>query len=256
MAIQRAWALGACAWLGLVAGSAAAADKEAVVPLHLSRYVGQQVELAGKKSRIPWQHLVGQVEGKQAEHFDPEDGGNQLVVHVAGGLPSEEPCVLWGRVLEVRGGSKRPPRPGDKPSKADDSYVEYALDVDRVVWIPKAEELPGLLAKLADPALGQEVKRAAEERLVAAGLAAVPLLLERRLEGLLYRIVLPRNHRSPDQAALEPSSAGRDGGALRVKDWQAFFARRQGQSLAEIREALKPAIDRWYQTKGEEQVVE
>ncbi len=279
---------------------ASAAGGEETPMLHLSGFVDQHVELAGKKSRVPWQHLMGFVPGKTAEYFDPEDGGNQIVVHVAGGLESEGPCVLWGKVLEVRGASKRPKRKGDKGTKVDDSYVEYALDVERVVWVPAPEELPGLVERLLAPSLAREAKEALEARLVAAGLAAVPLLLERlqdarvvwrerrvqnlgelmnrpvvaagpepapreveveitlgqRAEAMLHRIVAPRNYRSPHFQMFKPRSAGYDGGMLRVKDWRAFFARRQGRTLAEIRAALQPAVDRWYQTKGEEQQVE
>ncbi|HOX47033.1 MAG TPA: hypothetical protein PK668_25780 [Myxococcota bacterium] len=240
----------------LLACAAAAGGEEKRPMLHLSGRVGERVELAGKKSRIIWQHMIGQVEGKQAEYFDPADGGNQIVVHVEGGLASEDPVVLWGKVLEVRGESKRPKRKGDKGTKVDDSYVEYALDVERVVWVPRAEELPGLVERLVDPQLTPEARRALEERLVAAGLAAVPLLLERRLDQLLYRIVEPRNYRSPHAQEFRPRSAAQDGGMFRVKDWKAFFAARPGQDLDAIRAGLEPAVDRWFQSKGQEQVID
>jgi hypothetical protein len=253
----------ACAAL-LLGLPGAASGQEAPMRLRLADWVGQQVEVPGQRAIEIWQHLMGHVPGKQAEYFDPADGGNQLVAHVSGGLPEGHPVVLWGTVLEVRGPSKRPrpPGPGGEPreTKVDDTYVEYALDVDRVVLVPAAAELPGLLERLADPGLAREARRDLEERLVAAGLAVVPLLLARpvdaRCQHLLDRIVRPRNHRAPDRQAAEPRPAGSDVRMFRAKDWKRFFEARQGQSLAEIREGLKPAVDRWWRTRGEEQVIE
>lgn len=87
----------------------------------LAAHVGQQVCLAGHVAVNVWQHLVGAVPGKTPHYVDLPDGG-QLVVHCAEPLPSGA-LELLGRVLEVRGSSKR-------PGKVDETYVEYALDVD------------------------------------------------------------------------------------------------------------------------------
>lgn len=87
----------------------------------LSAHVGQQVCVSGRVAVNAWQHLVGTVPGKSPQYFDLADGG-QLVVHAVEGLPSGS-LELLGRVLEVRGSSKR-------PGKVDETYVEYALDVE------------------------------------------------------------------------------------------------------------------------------
>lgn len=165
-------------WMALavpvLAGHAAGAGKEGNMGVDLAKVVGQVVELEGRPAVAIWQHLVGSVGGKLPEYVDLA-GGQQIVAHVAGGLPCPGAMVLRGTVLEVRGGPKRPGLP---PSKADEVWIEHALDVDSVVCVPSADELPGLIERLADPALEPDAKRAEEERLVAAGMAAVPLLLE------------------------------------------------------------------------------
>lgn len=88
----------------------------------LAGHVGRQICLTGRVAVNVWQHLVGTVADKSTQYFDLADGG-QLVVHAAEPLPSGAELELLGRVLEVRGSSKR-------PGKVDETYVEYALDVD------------------------------------------------------------------------------------------------------------------------------
>ncbi len=93
----------------------------------LGARVGQRVVVVGREAREIWQHLVGGVPGKQALYFDLADG-EQIVVHLAAPFACAGDVTLAGTVLEVRGPSKRPGREGE--TKVDDSYVEYALDVD------------------------------------------------------------------------------------------------------------------------------
>jgi hypothetical protein len=78
--------------------------------------------VVGRSASQIWQHLVGSVPGKQAVYFDMADG-QQIVVDVASPLACDSQVELVGRVLEEKGQSKR-------PSKVDETYVEYALDVD------------------------------------------------------------------------------------------------------------------------------
>lgn len=87
----------------------------------LSAHVDQRVCVAGRAAVNVWQHLVGIVPGKSPQYVDLADGG-QIVVHAVDALPVGE-LELLGRVLEVRGSSKR-------PGKVDETYVEYALDVE------------------------------------------------------------------------------------------------------------------------------
>lgn len=78
----------------------------------------------GKVSRVPWQHLMTGVPGKQSEYFDLSDGW-QTVIY-AKDLPSCAGTLeVEGTVLSVRGPSKRPGR----ETKVDDSYEELQLDV-------------------------------------------------------------------------------------------------------------------------------
>jgi hypothetical protein len=90
-------------------------------------HVGERVSLFGREAREIWQHLVGGVPGKRAVYFDPTDGW-QLVVHVASLWDCPGDVELAGTVREERGASKRPAAPGE--TKVDDTYVEYALDVE------------------------------------------------------------------------------------------------------------------------------
>lgn len=101
-------------------------DRPVIESSELGRHIGEDVTLVGRVSREPWQHLIGDVPGKQAVYFDPRDGG-QIVVYVADPITCQGEVQVGGRVLEVRGGSKRPPRPGD--TKVDETYAELQLDV-------------------------------------------------------------------------------------------------------------------------------
>lgn len=257
--------------------------------INLALHVGQQVELEARPAVAIWQHLVGGVPGKLPEYVDLE-GGLQIVAHVAGGLPCPGPMVLRGVVVEARGGPKRPGLP---PSKADETWVEHALDVHSVVCVPAADELPGLVERLADQAVEPDAKRAGEDRLVAAGLAAVPVLLAHlgdarqawgecegsplavkagatppmmfvqklfsvgdRCRRLLARIVAPRNYRSPLARGSKAPPAGEDGAFFAVEDWPAFFAARSGRPLAAIRAELEPVLDRYHASGGVVQPVQ
>lgn len=255
--------------------------------INLALHVGQEVELEARPAVAVWQHLVGDVAGKLAEYVDLE-GGLQIVAHVAGGLPCRGPMVLRGTVVETRGGPKRPGLP---PAEADATWIEHALDVHSVVCIPAAGELPGLLERLADPTAAPGDRRAAEDRLVAAGLAAVPLLLAHlgdarqtwgegapltatppatrpgahaekgpsigdRCRRMLERIVAPRNCRSPHARAPRAAPAGEDGAFFSVEDWPAFFAARADRPLAAIRAELEPVLDRYHASGGVVQPVQ
>lgn len=262
---------------------AAGGGTEGGMGINLAQHVGQQVELEARPAVAIWQHLVGGVPGKLPEYVDLE-GGLQIVAHVAGGLPCRGPMVLRGTVMETRGGPKRPGLP---PSKADETWIEHALDVHSVVCIPAADELPGLVERLAEGAVDPDAKRADEDRLVAAGLAAVPLLLARlsdvrpawgecegtplagearatppmmfvqklfsvgdRCRRMLGRIVAPRNYRSPQARGSKAPPVGEDGTFFAVEDWPAFFATRSGRSLAALRAELEPVLDRYHASGG------
>lgn len=191
----------------VLAGSAVGAEKEGGMGISLARLVGQEVELEARPAVAIWQHLVGLVAGKTPEYVDLP-GGMQIVAHVAGGLPCQGPMLLRGVVVEVRGGPKRPGLP---PSKADETWIEHAIDVASVVCVPPASELAALLERLADPSVTPEAKRAEEERVIAAGLAAVPVLLDhledRRVVGGECQVSYPAELRNQPPGPGGPTPA-------------------------------------------------
>jgi hypothetical protein len=266
-----------------LAGLVLTAGQGGTVRIDLASRVGQQVELEARPAVAIWQHLIGGVPGKLPEYVDLE-GGLQIVAHIAGGLPCQGPMVLRGTVVEARGGPKRPGLP---PAKANELWIEHALDVNAVICVPSAEELPGLVERLADQTVDADGKRAVEDRLVAAGLAAVPLLLAHlgdvrqawgacegtpfpttpratpetmfvqklfsvgdRCRRMLARIVAPRNYSSPLARGAKATPACEDGAFFSVDDWPAFFAQREGQTLAVIRAELEPVLDQYYASGG------
>ncbi len=107
------------------ATSAAPADSGAAG--HKPWIPGKPVIARGRVSDTPWQHLIGNVPGKQPDYFDLEAGG-QTVVYTAKPLRCPGLVEVVGKVKEVRGSSKRP---GGKPTKVDDSYGELHIDVER-----------------------------------------------------------------------------------------------------------------------------
>lgn len=249
--------------------------------INLAAWVGQRVELEARPAVAVWQHLVGSVPGKLPEYVDLE-GGLQIVAHVEGGLPCQGSMVLRGTVVEARGGPKRPGLP---PSKANETWIEHALDVVEAVCVPADAELPALLERLADAGIEQDAKQAVEERLVAAGLAAVPLLLDHlddetevwgtgaarqtevpgaavssrpapcatlghRCHSMLGRLVAPRNYRSPAQRGATVVPPEESVKLFDVADWRGFFQCRSGQSLAAIRAELSGVLDAYFTSDG------
>ena len=88
---------------------------------------GDVVVVRGKLSKLPHQHLIGSVTGKREHYFDVT-GGSQTIVYAASLPACTGELELRGKVLEVRGASKRP---GDtKEMKVDSSYREFHVDVD------------------------------------------------------------------------------------------------------------------------------
>ena len=263
------------AWSTPVAGG------EAGMGINLAAWVGQRVELEARPAVAIWQHLVGSVPGKLPEYVDLE-GGLQIVAHVEGGLPCQGPMVLRGTVVEARGGPKRPGLP---PSKADETWIEHALDVAEAVCVPADAELPALLERLSDARIEQDAKQAIEEQLIASGLAAVPLLLDHlddqkevwgpdaakpseapgaavssrpapratlghRCHSMLARLVAPRNYRSPAQRGATVVPPEESVKLFDVADWRGFFQRRSGQPLATIRAELSGVLDAFFTSDG------
>jgi hypothetical protein len=116
----------ACAFSALcLLASCAAAPPYARLDsaLALERYAGKKVELKGRISDTPWQHLVGSPAGfPYSCYFDVDRF--QIVVYSKTPIACPGALVVRGTVVEIRGSSKRP------GTKADESWVEYHLAAD------------------------------------------------------------------------------------------------------------------------------
>lgn len=89
----------------------------------LAEHEGKKVELVGRISNTPWQHLIGNPAGyPYSEYFDVDD--YQIVIYAKEPLSCATEMIVRGTVYKVQGSSKRP------GSKADNSFVEYHLLVD------------------------------------------------------------------------------------------------------------------------------
>ncbi len=89
----------------------------------LSKYEGRKVEIAGRVSNTPWQHLIANPEGfAYSAYFDV--GDFQIVVYSKAPIACPGALLARGTVVKVQGSSKRP------GSKADESFVEYHLAAD------------------------------------------------------------------------------------------------------------------------------
>jgi len=92
--------------------------------LHLKDKVGKKIALKGKISDIPWQHMIEDVEGNNHIYYFDLEHGNQIVIYSKAEIQCTSSLSITGKVIEVRGKSKR-------PSKIDDiTYVEYHIVVD------------------------------------------------------------------------------------------------------------------------------
>jgi hypothetical protein len=92
---------------------------------HWTKKVGKEATLEGRVAEAIWQHLIKGVAGKTEVYIDLDDK-TQTVAYIDPAFDCKGKVRLTGKVVEVRGGSKRP------GSKIDDQeYVEYHLDVSR-----------------------------------------------------------------------------------------------------------------------------
>ncbi|MBN2353744.1 MAG: hypothetical protein JXD23_14320 [Spirochaetales bacterium] len=89
----------------------------------MSGLEGRKVEIAGRISDTPWQHLIGNPDGfPYSYYFDVEDF--QIVVYSKSPIACPGPLLVRGTVVKVQGSSKR------SDTKADASWVEYHLAAD------------------------------------------------------------------------------------------------------------------------------
>ncbi len=271
----------------VLAGASPAAGGPPVPPpsFGLAARADGPATVYGRVAQVPGQHMIQLVERCTFVYFDLP-GGGQIVVY----MPVAPPCPgrvrLSGRVLPLYGSAKRPgdPRP----------VLEYQLLVTGSECLEDTEAT-ALLESLADPGRSRDAKREAEERVAGLGKAAIPELVARtcdtrtvwverrvlneaecinapagapvsprwadvavslgeRCDRLLRRIITPEVH-GPAGAQRKPRSASPEGWFFRVADWAAWWDANRARSLEEIREAVRPVVERYWQENGKEQVL-
>ena len=88
---------------------------------------GATITVRGRVSQIIWQHIMTGVEGKKSAYFDLDgEKSQQTVVYWKDPPTCNGTIEVTGKVLEVRGGSKRP----GGATKVDESYSELQIDVE------------------------------------------------------------------------------------------------------------------------------
>lgn len=80
---------------------------------------GDTVEVIGKISDMPWQHLVGMHEAFPYFYYIDIEGGGQIVAYSAEEIACRGEINLRGKVIEAGGSSKRP--------GSDEEYRELQL---------------------------------------------------------------------------------------------------------------------------------
>jgi hypothetical protein len=89
----------------------------------LRTHDGERVELRGRVSNTPWQHLIANPEGfPHSCYFDVDD--YQIVVYSKQPIVCQGLLSVRGAVVKVQGSSQRP------GTKADETFVEYHLAAD------------------------------------------------------------------------------------------------------------------------------
>jgi hypothetical protein len=89
----------------------------------LGPYKDALIQIEGRISQIPWQHIIGAPEGYGEIYYFDLQGGGQIVIYAKTPIVCDGPLTVWGRVVEIQGQSKRP------DTKAQVS--EYHITVDR-----------------------------------------------------------------------------------------------------------------------------
>lgn len=85
---------------------------------------GSYVDITGKISNTPWQHMVNPpMSHPHAEYMDFDDGG-QVVVYSKEIIDCDGKLTVKGEVIEIEGTSKRP--------GSEEVYTELQLVADKV----------------------------------------------------------------------------------------------------------------------------
>ena len=264
--------------LGLVPAALAGGNMLPIVD-YLTRFSGQKVTIYGRLTDEIHQHRVMPPPSHQKIAYFRPDIGGQMVIYLAKEAPTcQGPLKLVGQVVELRGSSKRP---GEPPSKVDQSYVEHQLSVESSLCLPaQGPEADLRLLGLAEASLIEKQK--ARDRLYQGGKNAIPLLIGHLRDLRNYEIgkTLPPPLNAPAHASPPPAvvvntavsevarellyhiitpiysspyaSRGKvyNSDLFLVKDWEIWWAQNQHKSLAQIHAELKPKVDRYWQSKG------
>ena len=84
--------------------------------------IGARVEIVGKISRMPWQHMINpQDDYPSINYLDVPDGG-QYVIYSYDQITCTGDVRVSGTIIEVKGKSKRP--------GSSDAYSELQVVVD------------------------------------------------------------------------------------------------------------------------------
>ena len=89
----------------------------------LSKLKDARVILDGRLAAVPWQHLIRIPEGYGAPAYFDFGENRQTVLYAKDAILCPAGVTVWGRVIEIRGESKRP--------GSDTPGVEYQILVDR-----------------------------------------------------------------------------------------------------------------------------
>jgi hypothetical protein len=89
----------------------------------LSMFKDVRVIMEGRLAAVPWQHLIRIPEGCGAPAYLDFGENRQTVLYSKEPISCPASLTVWGRVIEIRGESKRP--------GSDAPTVEYQILVDR-----------------------------------------------------------------------------------------------------------------------------
>jgi hypothetical protein len=88
---------------------------------------GERITLRGRPSSVIHQHMMTSVPGKTLAYLDLRAGAEQTVIYWKEIPKCSGDVQVTGKVIELRGPKQRP---GQLPSKVDETYSERQLDVD------------------------------------------------------------------------------------------------------------------------------
>jgi hypothetical protein len=89
----------------------------------LEKFKDVSVVLEGRLSQVPWQHMIRRPGGYRETAYFDYGAGRQTVLYTKNAVFCDGGLTVWGKVVEVRGESKRP--------GSDAPAAEFQILVDR-----------------------------------------------------------------------------------------------------------------------------